>query len=75
MIRSSMSGGIAADNKLCHWQNRGNFMKENRNVQSTGKKKGIIETSVYCMNTKRKYIYELSGGVIVSERVIQCAEE
>ena len=38
------------------------------------KKKGIIETSVYCMNTKRKYIYELSGGVIVSERVIQCAD-
>ncbi len=50
-------------------------MKDNRNVQSTGKKKGIIETSVYCMNTKRKYIYELNGGVIVSERVIQCAEE
>jgi hypothetical protein len=50
-------------------------MKDNHNVQPTGKKKGIIETSVYCMNTKRKYIYELNGGVIVSERVIQCAEE
>ncbi len=49
-------------------------MKNNQNGQSTGKKRGIIETSVYCMNTKRKYIYELSGGVIVSERVIQCSE-
>jgi len=50
-------------------------MKDNHSAQSTGKKKGVIETSVYCMNTKRKYIYELSGGVIVSERVIQCSEE
>jgi hypothetical protein len=37
-------------------------------------KKGIIETSVYCLNTKRKYIYQLRGGEIVSERVIQCNE-
>ncbi len=50
-------------------------MKERpNNIQPTGKKKGIIETSVYCMNTKRKYIYELSGGNIVSERIVQCTD-
>ena len=54
--------------------NKGFTMKESNNTQPAGKKRGIIETSVYCMNTKRKYIYELSGGVIVSERVVQCAE-
>lgn len=48
-------------------------MKDN-STHSTDKKKGIIETSVYCMNTKRKYIYELKGGDIVSERVVQCNE-
>ena len=43
-------------------------------TQSNDKKKGIIETSVYCMNTKRKYIYELKDGDIVSERIVQCTE-
>jgi hypothetical protein len=49
-------------------------MKDNHNVQLAKKKKGIIKTSVYCMNTKRKYVYELSGGAIVSESIIQCAD-
>jgi hypothetical protein len=49
-------------------------MKENHNARTTDKKKGIIETSVYCMNTKRKYIYELQGGEIVSERIVQCTD-
>lgn len=40
----------------------------------TEKKKGIIETSVYCLNTKRKYIYEIKDGAIISERVVQCTE-
>ncbi len=48
-------------------------MRDN-STHSTDKKKGTIETSVYCMNTKRKYIYELKDGNIVSERVVQCAE-
>ncbi len=48
-------------------------MRDN-STHSTEKKKGTIETSVYCMNTKRKYIYELKGGDIVSERVVQCTE-
>lgn len=50
-------------------------MKENTNsVQPSGKKKGTIETSVYCLNTKRKYIYELCGGEILSERIVQCTD-
>jgi len=48
-------------------------MREN-STQNTEKKKGVIETSVYCLNTKRKYIYELKDGNIVSERVVQCTE-
>jgi len=48
-------------------------MKEN-STHTTEKKKGVIETSVYCLNTKRKYIYELKDGNIVSERVVQCTE-
>jgi hypothetical protein len=40
----------------------------------TSKNKDTIETSVYCMNTKRKYIYELRGGEIVSERIEQCTD-
>jgi hypothetical protein len=46
-------------------------MKDNKTHETTDKKKGIIETTIYCLNTKRKYIYELSGGEIVSERVVQ----
>lgn len=44
------------------------------NTHASDKKKGVIETSVYCLNTRRKYIYELKDGNIISERVVQCTE-
>jgi hypothetical protein len=46
-------------------------MKDDKTHETSGKKKGTIETTIYCLNTKRKYIYELSGGEIVSERIVQ----
>ena len=45
-------------------------MKE-KATDTHAKKKDIIETTIYCLNTKRKYIYELRGGEIVSERIVQ----
>ncbi len=66
VVKSSVSG-FTSDLTL------GDTMKDNH-TQTTDKKKDIIETSVYCMNTKRKYIYELQGGQIISERVVQCTE-
>lgn len=35
-------------------------------------KQDTIKTSIHCPNTKRKYIYDLRGGGIVRERVVQC---
>lgn len=46
-------------------------MKDNKTSETGGKKKDIIETTIYCLNTKRKYIYELRGGEIVSERIVR----
>ena len=51
---------------------KGDNVKEK--IETSDKKKGVIETSVYCLNTKRKYIYELKDGNIISERVVQCTE-
>jgi hypothetical protein len=48
---------------------RRDIMKEEQT-----RKKDIIETTVYCLNTKRMYIYQLRGGEIVGERVVQCTE-
>jgi hypothetical protein len=49
----------------------GDSMKDDKTYETHGKKKGVIETTIYCLNTKRKYIYELSGGEIISEKVVQ----
>ncbi len=49
-------------------------MKENHESKASENKRSVTETSVYCKNTKKKYIYELLGGEIVSERVVQCTE-
>jgi len=46
-------------------------MKDDKIPSTASKKKDTIETTIYCLNTKRKYIYELRGGDIVSERIVQ----
>jgi hypothetical protein len=64
-------GGKASDNRLCF---RGDSMKEDYESKASDNKRKVIETSVYCKNTKKKYMYELLGGEIVSERIVQCTE-
>jgi hypothetical protein len=49
----------------------GDSMKDDKTYETHGKKKEVIETTIYCLNTKRKYIYELCGGEIISEKVVQ----
>ncbi|AFD00559.1 hypothetical protein Mtc_1816 [Methanocella conradii HZ254] len=49
-------------------------MKKSHESKASENKRKVTETSVYCKNTKRKYIYELLGGEIISERIVQCTE-
>jgi hypothetical protein len=68
MERNSIS---AISESSLIFKNIGDIMKDDKTQETSSKKKGTIETTIYCLNTKRKYIYELSGGEIVSERIVQ----
>ncbi len=33
--------------------------------------KGSTTSTIHCVNTKRKYIYEIQNGNIINEKIIQ----
>lgn len=33
--------------------------------------KDTIETTIHCFNIRRKYIYEIRDGEIISERIVE----
>ena len=33
--------------------------------------KGSTTSTIHCVNTKRKYVYEIQDGAIINEKVLQ----
>jgi hypothetical protein len=49
---------------------KGDIMTSKDHIDSHKTDGDIIETTIHCLNTRRKYIYLLKNGQIISERIV-----